>query len=153
MTPEPDPPIYHEIPGGEELLRWFGRVPSFHDAEILSFDLRRTGQSALRLHCWIMTDKVGEDGFIVLDRHAIVTFTIEGIMDLRLEGFSAQNVIFGLTLRRAPDRPERQNYLTLSPSPQDIEIELEPCYGLDGLIRARSVAITFQPGKPDVLDA
>ncbi len=100
-----------------------------------------------------MTDKVGEDGFIVLDRHAIVTFTIEGIMDLRLEGFSAQNVIFGLTLRRAPDRPERQNYLTLSPSPQDIEIELEPCYGLDGLIRARSVAITFQPGKPDVLDA
>ena len=153
MASEQDEAIYHEVSGGAELLRWFGRVPSFHDAEILSFDLRRTGQSALRLHGWIMTDKVGEDGFIVLDRHVIVTFAIEGIMDLRLEGFSAQNVIFGLILRRAPDRPERRNYLTLSPSPQDIEIELEPCYGLDGLIRARSVAITFQPGKPDALDA
>lgn len=40
-----------------------------------------------------MTDEVGEDGFIVLERHAIVTFVIDGIMDLQLDGFSIQNVI------------------------------------------------------------
>ena len=155
MSREQQPAIYHEVPGGVDLLRWFGRVPSFHDAEILDLNLRRRGKSTLRLHGWIMTDKIGEDGFIVLDRHAIVTFALDGVMDLRVEGFSAQNVIGGLILRRAPDRPERRNYLTLDPSPQDIEIELElePCYGLDGLIRARSVAIMFQPGKPDAQDA
>ncbi|MBP2498967.1 hypothetical protein ABID82_006539 [Methylobacterium sp. PvP062] len=74
-------------------------------------------------------------------------------MDLRLDGFSRQNVIGGLILRRAPDRPERRNYLALDPTPDDIEIELEPCYGLDGLIRARSVAIAFEPGEPGGRDA
>jgi len=73
-------------------------------------------------------------------------------MDLQLDGFSVQNVIGGLILRRAPDRPERRGYVALEPLPQDIEIELEPCYGLDGLIRARSVSITFEPGKPDAED-
>ena len=149
MAGEQDETIYHEVSGGAELLHWFGRVPSFHDAEILSLDLRRRGQSTLRLHGWITTDKVGESGFLVLERQAIVSFALDGIMDLQLDDFSIQNVIGGLILRRAPDRPERRGYLTLDPLPQDIEIELEPCYGLNGLIRARSVAISFQPGKPD----
>ena len=83
----------------------------------------------------------------VLDRHAIVTFTLEGIMDLQLDGFSHQNVIMGLVLRRAPDRPERHGYLSQVPLPEDVEIELEPCFGMSGLIRARSVAITFEPSK------
>jgi len=94
-------------------------------------------------------DNRGPDGCYVLDRHALVTFTLNGIMDLQLCGFSRQNVIGGLVLRRAPDRPDRRNYLTLEPHPADIEIELEPCFGLDGLVRARSVSIAFEPGKPN----
>jgi hypothetical protein len=153
MANERDPAIYHEVPGGADLLCWFGEVPSFHDAEILSLHLRRIGDSYLRLHGWINTAAVGRDGFYVLDRHAIVTFTLDGIMDLQFDGFSKQNVIGGLTLRRAPDRQDRRGYLALDPLPQDFEIELEPCYGLNGLIRARSVAITVQPGKPGAQDA
>ena len=152
MTNEKDTAIYDAVPGGAKLVRWFGRVPSFHDAEILSLCLRRKGLSILRLHGWIMTGAVGPGGYAVLDRHAVVTFTLDGVMDLQLDGFSVQNVIGGLILRRAPDRPERRGYLALKPLPQDIEIELEPCYGLDGLIRARSVSITFEPGKPDAED-
>lgn len=150
---EQDETIYHEVSGGAELLRWLGRVSSFHDAEILSLDLRRKGQSTLRLHGWITTDKVGEGGFLVLERQAIVSFALDGIMDLQLDGFSQQNVIGGLILRRAPDRPERRGHLALDPLPRDIEIELEPCYGLDGLIPARSVSITLQPGAPNTMDA
>jgi hypothetical protein len=146
-------PIYDAVPGGVELVRWFGHVPSFHDAEILSLHLRRKGQSVLRLHGWTNTGTVGQDGHYVLDRHAIVTFTLNEVMDLQLDGFSIQNVIGGLVLRRAPDRPERRGCLALDPLPHDIEIELEPCYGLDGLIRARSVSITFEPGKPDAQDS
>jgi hypothetical protein len=140
--------IYDTVSGGADLVRWFGRVPTFHDAEILSLRLHRKGQSVLRLHGWINTGEVGQDGYFVLDRHAVVTFTLSGVMDLQLDGFSIQNVISGLVLRRAPDRRERRGHLALDPLPQDIEIELEPCYGLSGLIRARAASITFEPGKP-----
>jgi hypothetical protein len=148
MTGNDGTTIYDEVSGGADLIRWFGRVPSFHDAEILSLHLRRKGQSILRLHGWINTGTVGPGGYCLLDRHAIVTFTLNEVMDLQLDGFSIQNVIGGLVLRRATDRPERRGYLAY-PLPQDIEIELEPCYGLDGLIRARSVSVTFEPGKPN----
>lgn len=145
--------IYNVVPGGADLVRWFGQVSSFHDAEVLSLHLRRKGPSVLRLHGWINTGAVGTDGYYVLDRHAIVTFTLTDVMDLQLDGFSTQNVIFGLALRRAPDRPERRGCLALDPLPHDIEIELEPCYGLSGLIRARTVSITFEPGEPNAQDA
>jgi hypothetical protein len=148
MTSNQETSIYDAVSGGDDLLRWFGQAPSFHDAEILSLDLRRKGQSVLRLHGWINTGQVGQGGYFVLDRNAIVTFTLSEVMDLQLDGFSVQNVIGGLILRRAPHRPERRGYLALDPLPQDIELELEPCYGLSGLIRARSVSITFEPGKP-----
>jgi Immunity protein 50 len=148
MTSNQETSIYDAVSGGDDLLRWFGQAPSFHDAEILSLDLRRKGQSVLRLHGWINTGQVGQGGYFVLDRNAIVTFTLSEVMDLQLDGFGIQNVIGGLILRRAPHRPERRGYLALDPLPQDIELELEPCYGLSGLIRARSVSITFEPGKP-----
>lgn len=144
--------IYDAVVGGAELLRWFGQTPSFHDAEILSLCLHRKSESFLRLHAWINTGVVGQDGYYVSDKHAVVTFTLSGIVDLQLDGFSRQNVIGGLVLRRAPYRPDRTGCLA-DPLPEDIEIELEPCYGLDGLIRARSVAIAFQPGTPNVQDS
>lgn len=122
-------------------------------AEGLNPDLCRHGQSTLRVHGWVTTDRVAQDGSLVIDRHAVVTLALQGIMDLQLDGFSRQNVIFGLLLRRAPERPERRRCLAADPLPEDIEIELVPCYGLDGHIRARSVAITFEPGKPGERDA
>jgi hypothetical protein len=145
--------IYGEVPGGQELLRWFDCVPSFHDAEILSLHLNHKGPSILRLHGWVTTNRAGAEGYGILEKHAVVTFALDGIMDLQLDGFSIQNVIGGLILRRAPDRPERRGFLALDPLRDDFEIELKPCYGLDGLIRARSVTINFQPGKPGARDA
>jgi hypothetical protein len=152
MGYDKDTPIYDSVPGGAALLRWFGEVPTFHDAEILSLRLRRKGHSELRLHGWKSTNAVAPDGSYILDRHAVVTFTLAGVLDLQLDGFSIQNVIGALILRRAPDRPDRRNYLADKPSPHDIEIELQPCYGLDGLIRARSVSITFKQGVPEAED-
>lgn len=108
MANEHDQAIYHEVPGGPELIRHFGRIPSFHDGEVLDLHLNRNRPSTLRVHGWVMTDGVGRDGTLVLERHAVVTFTLHSIMDLQLDGFSIQNVIGGLILRRAPDRPERR---------------------------------------------
>lgn len=36
-----DGSIYHGVLGGPEPLRWFGRAPSIHDAEIFSLEPRR----------------------------------------------------------------------------------------------------------------
>jgi hypothetical protein len=153
MASEQNPVIYDEVTGGPELIRHFGRIPSFGDGEVLGLNLDRDGPSTLRVHGWVITDRDGPDGMLALERHAVVTFTLYGVMDLQLDGFSIQNVIGGLILRRAPDRPERRGHLALDPLPQDIEIELEPCYGLNGLIRARAVAITFEAGEPKAPDA
>lgn len=128
-------------------MAWFGEVPTFHDAEIISLCLSRTGASELKVHGWIMTDGVDPNGYIVLDKHAVVTFRFEEVMDLQLDGFSGQNVLAGLTLQRATDRG-RFGYYAMPEDADDIEIELLPCYGLDGFIRAKTVAISFVPGRP-----
>lgn len=148
MSDDPGAEIYRETPGGPELLRWFGRVPSFHDGEVLELSLKRAGRSVLRVHGWNMTHDAASDTF-GLEKHAVVTFGIEGIMDLQLYGFSHQNVLGRLVLRRAPDRPEARGHLSMKPLPEDIEIELEPCFGMSGYLRARRVEISFRPGDPE----
>jgi hypothetical protein len=124
------------------------RVPSFHDAEIVRLDLHRRAPSTLSIHAWNMTKEVDDRDYLVLDNHAVVTFLLEDILDLQLDGFSHQNVIGRLRLRRAPERPDRRPFYWLDPSPNDCEIELAPCFGLDGKIRCRRVSVSFALGKP-----
>ncbi len=143
-----EPSIYESIPGGAELLQWFGCVPTFHDAEILALTLNRRGESLLRIHGWLTPFDPASRVFPEDTKHAVVTFTLEGIMDLQLECFSHQNVIGGLVLRRAPDRPDRRSFNSLERGPEDIEIELEHCFGLCGRLRMRSVSLAFRPGGP-----
>ena len=140
--------IYARIHGGSDLIAWFGYVPDFHDAEIVELSLHRRAPSILRVHTWITRQEVDEQGYFVQDKHVVVTFTMEGIMDLQLDGFSHQNVISELVLRPAPDRPERQACYALDPSSGDLEIALEPCFGLDGRIRCQTVRIDLTPGMP-----
>lgn len=140
--------IYDTIPGGPALLAWFGEVPTFHDAEIISLSLNRQGRSELKIHGWIRTDKADPNGYVVLDKHAVVTFSLENVMDLQLDSFSPQNVINALVLGRAKDRG-RGAYHGTPAEPDDIDIELLPCYGLDGFIRAKKVEISFIPGHPN----
>ncbi|QDL94054.1 hypothetical protein FDP22_19485 (plasmid) [Paroceanicella profunda] len=138
---------YSDFPGGDALLNWFGEVPTFHDAEIVSLSLDSAGSSALRIHGWIRTGERTSDGYFRLDRHAVVTFSMTGIVDLQLDGFSSQNVIAGLILQRAKDRG-RAGHHSLPQDEDDIEIELLPCYGMDGFIRAKTLEISFVPGRP-----
>jgi hypothetical protein len=87
--------FYTEIPDGSDLVAWFGCVPSFHDAEIVRLDLHRRAPSTLSIHAWNMTKEVDDRDYLVLDNHAVVTFLLEDILDLQLDGFSHQNVIGG----------------------------------------------------------
>ena len=119
-------------------MKWFGQVPSFHDAEILDLHLKREGASTLKVHAWNMTSKV-RNGYFVLGKHAVVEFTFEGITDLELEEFNHQNAIDGLTLSRS----------WFDENLEVFEVLLKPAYGLAGFIRAIELSVSHSPGKPE----
>lgn len=138
--------IYASIPGGPEMLAWFGETPSFHDAEIVSLVLNRRSQSYLSIHFWNV--ERGPDGYFHSVKHAVVTFELSEIYDLQLDGFSHQNVISELIISHNEADPERVSYHSLVAEKSDFEIKQEPCYGLDGYIRCKRIAIHHKPGKP-----
>ena len=59
--------------GLDSLVHWFGRMPRFHDAKLLSIALHSDEPSTLRIHAFQMTDKVDEQGYFILEKHAMVT--------------------------------------------------------------------------------
>jgi hypothetical protein len=128
-------PIAPEIQGADEVVRWFGQWPTFHDAEVLQVDLKRRGRSSIRLHAFRMTNQVDEKGYFVLDRHALVTFWLDNVSDSELADFSSQNVIFGLSLE---------------PVPEGFKLALSPCYGIAGYVVAHRVSVSLEPGEPEV---
>jgi hypothetical protein len=125
------------MPGADAVVSWFGRWPSFHDAEILSVQLNRRGKSWIKLHAWNLSDKTYEqDGkqAFVREKDAVVTFEIDGIVDLELADFSNQNVLQRLVIE------QREEVFRLT---------LAPCYGIGGYIEASRIQTRVAPGKPE----
>jgi hypothetical protein len=148
MSLEESRAAYLSIPGGPDLLDWFGGVPSFHDAEVLGLTLDRAGPSRLTIHGWVMTERVDEKGYFILDRHAVVTYVLNDISDLRLDGFTRQNVIDGLRLRRTQLPSGTTDLGAIHRSEEVFELTLADCYGLSGTIWAQDVRVEIRPGKP-----
>jgi hypothetical protein len=141
--------LWSSLAGGNEVLAWFGGVPDFHDAEIVSLHLDRGGPSRLAVYFFRLQQAAGRpENVLEPTGDAIVTFELDDIVDLNLDGFGRQNVVYGLRLRRAVDDPTRAPYYAVDPAPSDYEIELEPCYGLSGTIRARTVRLSLAAGAP-----
>ena len=87
--------IVGDIPGGPELLQWFaGRMPRFHDAEVISLALdRETACAILKIHAFEMTSEVDARGYFVCTRHVVVTFKLSWIGSMELDGFNHQNAL------------------------------------------------------------
>ena len=124
---------FPDVPGAAELFGWFGSWPTFHDGEVLSLHLDRAGPSRIRVHTRERTNELDSHRFYVLRKHIVVTFILEDVSDLELDEFNHQNVVAGLTLNKAPN---------------GYQLELWPCYGLNGTITAGSVRIELEPGSP-----
>jgi hypothetical protein len=131
------PDAIDEVAGSQALIEWFGRWPSFHDGEILSLSLNRSGSSRVRIHTWEMTTEVDAKGYFILRKHVIVSFFLDGLTDLELNGFSPQNVIFGLSVQR---------------SESGLQLRLDPCYGIAGTLTADAIRVEFEPGEPQSSD-
>jgi hypothetical protein len=122
-----------EVAGVEALLQWFGKWPSFHDAEVLSLELNRVGASCVRIHTWEMTNELDANGFYVLRKHAVVSFFLDRLKNIELSEFSSQNVIFGLSVTR---------------SAEGLQLFLDPSYGVGGTLTAEAIRVKIEPGKP-----
>jgi hypothetical protein len=82
------------VPGWSSLVEWLGYSPNFHDAEVVSVNLRRDPEpSEVRIAFSRIGNEIAPDGTYRQDRHAHALFTVKGIKALRLEGWNHQNVL------------------------------------------------------------
>jgi hypothetical protein len=123
-----------DIPGWSALVDWFGYSPNFHDAEVVSIDLRRDPDpSYVRVHVWRTNADVDENGFYRMDRHALATFTILGITASNLRWWNHQNVLAGLSADRTDD---------------GCVLSLGGEYGVDGEIEAVEISVSVEAYEP-----
>lgn len=120
-----------QIPGGAELVRWFGAAPSFHDAEVLALLLKTDDASSLVVRHSRVTRQKDERGFYMQDRAFIATFAMHQIDRLELRGFSGQNVLNSLSVAIRPDAA-------------GFDIELEDTYGIGGRMGCMTLSVSFE---------
>jgi hypothetical protein len=131
--------VLKTLSGGPELLVWFGGEPNFGDAELVSLWLDRTATSYL---CIARQSAPGTNG---TPKEAIIKFHLTDMIDVVIEGFSHQNVIGGLMLRRAPSKESDLSLHGIGLVYPQHEITLEPCAGAFGTIRASIINISIEP--------
>jgi hypothetical protein len=136
--------ILNKIPGGPEVIAWFGGHPKFHDAEVLEVRLVRKGRSCLRLAA--MVSEVGKHKGPPF-KHAVFDFTLRDMIEVHLDRFGHQNVIGEFALRRAHDQALHPSLLGHGPARGEVEIELAPCAGAFGTIRCTIEKIAILPVK------
>ena len=129
-----------EIPGAAEVIAWFGYWPTFHDAEVLSIVLNRSGESHVVAHAWESTPEIDPSGYFVLAKHAIVTFRMEGfprdefgITRTEIACFNGQNVLSNASVSKTQD---------------GFELALAGIWGVDGSIFCERMSVTLEPGIP-----
>src|SRR5258708_173026 len=117
-------PIY--IRNHEAVVTFFGRWPSFHDANVLAYERESGADSiSLTLHTWLMTDQVDAKGSFVLRNHALVSFRFESLHDVQMDAFRSSNILFGLEISPCPD-------------PASFHVELDSVMDMSGSFSARS---------------
>jgi hypothetical protein len=119
--------------GAKEFLEWFGRWPSFHDAEIREIRLSREGPSLSAIHVFKMTSKLDTKGFYVCESHTTLKLLLSDVTSCELNGFNHQNVIDHLEIYR-----NESGYL----------VTLYPIYGVGGTVTCAAISIEFEPGIP-----
>jgi len=118
--------IPETISGKDAVVQWFGGWPDFHDAEVVSLTLARSGESLLRVYPYYPA------------KPAMVDFVLEQVTDLELADFSGQNVISGLSVEGRTDQTGQGA----------TRISMGPCFGLSGWIDAKRVRLQVIPGEP-----
>jgi hypothetical protein len=128
--------ILSGIEGGPELLQWFNGRVNFGDGEVVELHLTREKDSRLVVDAM----KREDDEWSFLR----VTFHLKDVADIKLEGWSHQNVIEGLEIWEAPEINWHPSLLGIGISTPDHMIELQPLAGAFGKILATITKVEFK---------
>jgi hypothetical protein len=131
------------IGGSERLTAIFGYWPSFHDAEVIKFDLWRGDVEpeadryvfpvlTAQIHLWELTSDVDSRGYLVLRYHTLATLRFQDIDDMHMEGFNHQNAILGLHFTMEDREADAQPW---------IHVEFEPAHGISARFRCLRVEV------------
>jgi hypothetical protein len=123
------------LEGAGSLIALYGHVPSFHDGEITDLNLRRKGESKLRVSI-NYPDNFGHGS-------VFVTLEITNLLDVEIEGFSAQNVIDSLYVTPAIANAEREAHYGIDRMDGDLRIEFDPIWGVGGHLICRGVRVVW----------
>ena len=130
------------VEGSERLTEIFGRWPSFHDAEVIEFNLWRGDVEpearryifpvlTTKIHLWELTAEVDATGHFILRHHTLATLCFHDVDSLRMDGFNHQSTIFGLSIAR--EEPEgAQPYLG---------VEFKPAFGISAAFRCYRIEV------------
>ncbi len=134
-----------DIPGAADVVAWFGYWPTFHDAQVLSVTLNRSGESQVVIHTFEMTKEVDARGYYVLRKHCLVTFCFEGFMRDRdgstrteLASFKEWNELSGAWVVK-----HEAGY----------ELVLEGATGVNGKIMCKQMSVRIEPYSPEQPEA
>jgi hypothetical protein len=125
--------------GRDEVVEWFGRWPSFHDAEVLSIELDRRTGTRVEIYAFERAPEVDSTGHYGISRHAVVTFTLngfpmdaDGVVNTRIEYFNHQNVLFGVAVESLPG---------------GYALALDGVFGVSAYICGETISVSLRPGR------
>jgi hypothetical protein len=135
--------IEKHIEGSQKLTGIFGYWPSFHDAEIIELHLRHDDNSeqnyppfpvlTTKIHLWELTNEIDAQGYYVLRHHTLVTLRFHDVLDLKINGFTSQNVIFGLSI--APEERAEGPWKTV------FAVEFEPVAEFEAVFKCSRIEV------------
>jgi hypothetical protein len=130
------------LPGADSLVAAYdGFAPSFHDATVEELRLS-TALNGTAIRMAIAHPDIFGEGRV------IVTLAIGEVVDVDLDHFGRQNILYRLLLRPAVERPERWGYHRPLRA-DDLELELEASVGVSGYIVCAHLSVSWTKAAPD----
>jgi len=123
-----------DLEGGVALCAWFEGTPSFHDAKLRALELRQGAPGRLVAHTFRMGSEVDAQGYFQLTKHVAVTLTIFDLVEVELFEFMEAGIMDGLDVEIDHD---------------GITLSFDSSYGVHGRIKAKRVAVSFEPRQPE----
>ena len=123
MSPPP-------LENSQSVIAHFGGWPSFHDANVISYEAPPQDGAGLgfTLHAWTMTSEVDPNGYYVSKDHALVSFRFSGLTEVEMDQFSSANILFGMNVRRVEGSDK-------------LHVDLDSVMDMSGEFRAENGAI------------
>ena len=147
-APEETIAVLTSIPGGRALLDWLGTdygatPPEFGDSQILDITISSRGLSGLTLKM----SRYRRNKLPYHDEEGTIRFVFSDIVGLHLsdilvkDGISGPNIIDSLVIRRTQEVPVHRASIGFDYGKPVHEVEIEPCVGAHGYIRATIMRI------------